>query len=74
MALGLRERGHHLGLAAPGVLLRRARCLRGEVELRVEFVPRPEFGLVHPRLVKAPGAIVRWRRGRELRAEPQART
>ncbi len=58
LALGRRERGHQLGLASPGVLLRTARCTRGEVRVRVEFVPRPEFGLVHSRLTASPGAVV----------------
>jgi GH15 family glucan-1,4-alpha-glucosidase len=58
LALGVRERGHDLGRTAPGVLLRRARCTRGSVSLRVEFVPRPEFGLIHPRLSSAPGVFV----------------
>jgi len=59
LALGARERGHELGRAAPGVLLRRARCTRGTVDVRVEFVPRPEFGLVHPRLsASSPGVVV----------------
>ncbi len=58
MALGPRERGHELGHAAPGVLLRRVRCTRGSVPVRVEFVPRPEFGLVHPRLIAGSGAVI----------------
>jgi len=44
MALGPRERGHQLGHSAPGVLLRRVRCTRGSVPVRVEFVPRPSSG------------------------------
>ncbi len=58
MALGPRERGHDLGQSAPGVLLRQVRCTRGSVPLRVEYAPRPEFGLIHPRLAPADGAIV----------------
>jgi GH15 family glucan-1,4-alpha-glucosidase len=58
MALGGRERGHDLGRSAPGVLLRRARCTSGSVSVAVEFVPRPEFGLIHPRLSVAPGMVV----------------
>jgi len=58
MALGARERGHELGRTAPGVLLRHARCTRGSVTVTVEFVPRPEFGLVHPRLTSSRGAVV----------------
>ena len=58
MALGAREQGHELGRTAPGVLLRHVRCTRGSVSVRVEFVPRPEFGLVHPRLTVADGGAV----------------
>ncbi len=58
MALGRRERGHDLGLTSPGVLLRRARCTAGSVAVRVEYVPRPEAGLTHPRLEQVEGGIV----------------
>jgi len=58
MAMGPRERGHDLGQSAPGVLLRQVRCTRGSVPLRVEYAPRPEFGLIHPRLAPADRAIV----------------
>jgi GH15 family glucan-1,4-alpha-glucosidase len=36
------------GQGAPHLLLRRATCVDGEVELSLEYVPRPEYGLVHP--------------------------
>lgn len=58
LALGARERGHDLGHSSPGVLLRRIRCTRGSVSVRVEYAPRPEFGLVHPRLTDTGAAIV----------------
>ncbi len=58
LALGARERGHDLGLGSPRVLLREARCTRGSVPVRVEFVPRPEFGLVHPRLDHITGGVI----------------
>ena len=58
MALGRRERGHDLGRSSPGVLLRRAQCTRGSVEVAVEFAPRPEFGLVYPRLTATREAVV----------------
>ncbi|MGI8700511.1 MAG: glycoside hydrolase family 15 protein [Nocardioidaceae bacterium] len=58
LALGAHERGHGLGRTSPGVLLRTARCVRGEVAVRVEFAPRPEFGLVHSRLSRSPKAVV----------------
>jgi GH15 family glucan-1,4-alpha-glucosidase len=58
LALGRHERGHDLGRTSAGVLLRLARCVRGAVSVRVEYAPRPEFGLVHPRLSAAPNAVV----------------
>ena len=58
LALGEHERGHELGLSSPGVLLRHARCTSGQMRVRVEWAPRPEFGLVHPRLVAVPGGVL----------------
>ena len=48
LAMGDGNRGHALGKDAPHLLLRRATCLAGEVELSLEYVPRPEYGLVYP--------------------------
>src|SRR5439155_14905432 len=42
------QRGHDLGKDAPHELLRSVAGVAGEVELRLEFAPRPEYGLVHP--------------------------
>ncbi len=58
LAMGPHERGHDLGNSSPGVLLRTVRCTRGSVPVRVEYAPRPEYGLVHPRLADTDGAIV----------------
>jgi GH15 family glucan-1,4-alpha-glucosidase len=58
MAVGAHEHGHELGLRSPGVLLRRASCLSGTVDLRLDYAPRPEYGLVHPLLVPVPGGVV----------------
>lgn len=58
LALGAREKGHQLGRTSPGVLIRRVRCTAGAVAVRVEFVPRPEFGLIHPRLSRSAGTVV----------------
>jgi len=58
LALGARERGHDLGLSSPGALLRQVRCLRGSVSVSIDYAPRPEFGLIHPRLQAAAGAVV----------------
>ncbi len=48
LAFGEGERKHELGLAAPHLLLRLLEGVVGEVELRLELAPRPEYGLVKP--------------------------
>ena len=50
LAMGDGNRGHDLGKGAPHLLLRRATCVEGDVELTTEYVPRPEYGLAKPRL------------------------
>jgi GH15 family glucan-1,4-alpha-glucosidase len=57
LAMGEGNRGHELGKGAPHVLLRRATCVEGEVELSVEYIPRPEYGLVHPLLDAVDGGV-----------------
>lgn len=58
LALGDHERGHDIGIASPGVLLRTAECVEGQVEVELEWCPRPEFGLVHPRYEAVPGGVL----------------
>ncbi len=58
LATGLGNRGHALGRGSPHLLLRHVMCTDGEVELRVEYVPRPEYGLVLPLLDAVDGGIV----------------
>jgi GH15 family glucan-1,4-alpha-glucosidase len=58
MAVGPDEQGHELGQGSPGVLLRRASCVEGSVDLTIEYQPRTEYGLVHPLMVQAEGAVV----------------
>ena len=58
LAMGDGNRGHDLGKGAPHVLLRRATCVEGEVDLSVEYVPRPEYGLVHPLFDTVDGGVV----------------
>ena len=58
LAMGEGNRGHQLGKDAPHVLLRSATCVDGEVELSVEYVPRPQYGQVHPRLETLDGGVV----------------
>jgi alpha,alpha-trehalase len=42
------QRGHDLGRDAPHEVLRLVEGVEGEVELRFELAPRPEYGLVRP--------------------------
>ncbi|MEU8378088.1 glycoside hydrolase family 15 protein [Streptosporangium sp. NPDC048865] len=58
LALGSRERGHSLGASSPGLLLRQVTCVEGRVPLEVVYVPRPEFGLVHPLMRSVRGGLV----------------
>jgi GH15 family glucan-1,4-alpha-glucosidase len=58
LAMGDGNRGHDLGRDAPHVLLRRATCIKGEVDLSVEYAPRPEYGLVHPLFEAVDGGVV----------------
>jgi alpha,alpha-trehalase len=48
------QRGHDLGRDAQHELLRSVEGVEGEVELRLELAPRPEYGLVRP-LFRADG-------------------
>ncbi len=48
MALAEGQRGHELGYDAPHELLRSVEGVSGEVELRLELAPRPQYGLVKP--------------------------
>ena len=48
LATGPGNRGHQLGREAPHLLLRQVTCTQGEVEIDLEYVPRPEYGLVVP--------------------------
>ena len=57
MAIGRNERGHELGAGSPGALLRRVVCVEGEVELELEYAPRPEYGLIQPLLGSIDGGV-----------------
>ncbi|HTT88113.1 MAG TPA: glycoside hydrolase family 15 protein [Acidimicrobiales bacterium] len=57
LAMGDGNRGHQLGRNAPHLLLRHASCVDGEVELSLEYVPRPEYGLVHPLFDMVDGGV-----------------
>ncbi len=57
LAMGDGNRGHDLGNGAPHLLLRRATCIDGDVELTTEYVPRPEYGLVKPTFEVIDGGV-----------------
>ncbi len=52
-----KERAHQIGTGAPHVLVRLVEVTTGTVALEVEFAPRPEYGLVHPRLQVIDGGM-----------------
>ena len=58
LAMGEGNRGHDLGMNAPRLLVRQVTCTHGEVQIEVEYVPRGEYGLVHPLLDPVDGGLV----------------
>ncbi len=57
MAIGRNERGHQLGVASPGVVLRSISCESGSVEIELEYAPRSEYGLISPLLRPVEGGV-----------------
>jgi alpha,alpha-trehalase len=57
MASGTNRSGHDLAESPPRTLLRVVECEEGEVEIEVEYRPRPEYGLVWPLLGSDDGGI-----------------
>ncbi len=57
MAIGRNERGHELGVASPGVVLRSISCESGSVEIELEYAPRSEYGLIFPLLRPIEGGV-----------------
>jgi GH15 family glucan-1,4-alpha-glucosidase len=58
LAVGPNERGHELGAHTPHALLRQVHGIRGEVELEIEYAPRPEYGIVIPLLAPVDRALL----------------
>jgi alpha,alpha-trehalase len=58
LAMGERERGHDLGRGSPNCLMRSVKCTTGEVDVDLEFEPRPEYGLVLPLLILKNGGVL----------------
>jgi alpha,alpha-trehalase len=57
LAVGRNQRGHELGRGATCALLRKVTGVEGSVELDLEFAPRPEYGLILPRLEPVEGGV-----------------
>jgi alpha,alpha-trehalase len=57
MALGPDNCGHRIGRDVPHLLVRKLACTDGEVEVEVDYQPRPEYGLIVPVLGSVPGGI-----------------
>ncbi|MGH8893009.1 MAG: glycoside hydrolase family 15 protein [Actinomycetes bacterium] len=57
MALGPDNGGHRLGTDVPHLLVRRLECTAGEVQVEVDYRPRPEYGLVVPLLSPVAGGV-----------------
>ena len=49
--------GHQLGVGAPHLLVRRLACTAGEVEVAIDYQPRPEYGLITPLLASVEGGV-----------------
>ena len=58
LALQPGDSGHQLGKDAPHALLRRLRCTEGSVQVEVDFLPRPEYGLTRPLLRAVDGGVL----------------
>jgi GH15 family glucan-1,4-alpha-glucosidase len=58
LATGAADDPHALGAAAPRLLVRAVECVAGEVEIAVEFAPRPEYGLVEPLVTAVDAGVV----------------
>ncbi len=57
MVTGPNPEGHELGKQTPHALVRVVTCDQGQVDLRLEYVPRLEYGLVQPVLLPEAGGV-----------------
>jgi GH15 family glucan-1,4-alpha-glucosidase len=57
LGMGKDNGGHRLGTKVPHLLVRRAACIAGMVEVEVDYRPRPEYGLVVPLLGPVDGGV-----------------
>ncbi|MBQ1027548.1 glycoside hydrolase family 15 protein [Micromonospora sp. C95] len=54
LSLGVGERGHGIGFTSPHVLIRQVEVVSGVVDVAVEVVARPEYGLISPTVAETP--------------------
>jgi GH15 family glucan-1,4-alpha-glucosidase len=57
LSMGPGNRDHELGHGAPHLLLRRVTGVEGEAELEVDYVPRTDYGRIHPLLRSVDGGV-----------------
>jgi GH15 family glucan-1,4-alpha-glucosidase len=57
LAVGAGNTGHQLGRGAPHLLVRRLACTAGQVEVEIDYAPRPEYGLIRPILSTVDGGV-----------------
>jgi len=57
LAVGRNDRGHELGAGATNTLLRRVTGVEGEMQLELDYAPRPEYGLIRPVLEPVEGGV-----------------
>lgn len=58
LAVGPNESGHELGMRSLHTVLRELRCEGGDVEVELEYAPRPEYGLSAPLLRLRDGGVL----------------
>ena len=57
LAMGADNGGHRLGRDVPHLLVRRVECVQGQVEVEIDYEPRPEYGLVVSLLSAVDGGV-----------------
>ncbi|HEY4604550.1 MAG TPA: trehalase-like domain-containing protein, partial [Blastococcus sp.] len=57
LGLGPDNDGHRIGVDVPHVLVRRLVCTSGEIDVLVDYRPRPEYGLIVPLLSHPDGGV-----------------
>lgn len=57
LATGPNPGGHALGVNPPRLLVRRAVCTEGSVDIEVDVTPRSEYGLVVPIMTAVEGGV-----------------